>query len=142
MKDKPFIYLFIFRPMQNKLQILVGDVLKTDLPFFDVCVANLPYQVEAFLPLRVIEFLSGVLTSRRDLPPPCRFHRRLSSSFCCIGRSSGPQNDRTPVFLALSFPYLDLKVASVQVCRADVPEGVRHAAGGAPRGQALLPAVH
>lgn len=31
--------------MQNKLQILVGDVLKTDLPFFDVCVANLPYQV-------------------------------------------------------------------------------------------------
>lgn len=31
--------------MQTKLQILVGDVLKTDLPFFDVCVANLPYQV-------------------------------------------------------------------------------------------------
>lgn len=41
--------------MQNKLQILVGDVLKTDLPFFDVCVANLPYQVEAFLPMRPIE---------------------------------------------------------------------------------------
>lgn len=35
--------------MQNKLQILVGDVLKTDLPFFDVCVANLPYQVDVFL---------------------------------------------------------------------------------------------
>lgn len=32
--------------MQTKLQILVGDVLKTDLPFFDVCVANLPYQVK------------------------------------------------------------------------------------------------
>lgn len=31
--------------MQSKLQILVGDVLKTELPFFDVCVANLPYQV-------------------------------------------------------------------------------------------------
>lgn len=31
--------------MQTKLQILVGDVLKTELPFFDVCVANLPYQV-------------------------------------------------------------------------------------------------
>lgn len=24
---------------------MVGDVLKTDLPFFDACVANLPYQV-------------------------------------------------------------------------------------------------
>uniref|UniRef100_A0A8C6TEH4 rRNA adenine N(6)-methyltransferase n=1 Tax=Neogobius melanostomus TaxID=47308 RepID=A0A8C6TEH4_9GOBI len=34
-------------PMQSKLQILVGDVLKTDLPFFDVCVANLPYQISS-----------------------------------------------------------------------------------------------
>uniref|UniRef100_A0A9J7XCX4 rRNA adenine N(6)-methyltransferase n=1 Tax=Cyprinus carpio carpio TaxID=630221 RepID=A0A9J7XCX4_CYPCA len=34
-------------PMQNKLQILIGDVLKTDLPFFDVCVANLPYQISS-----------------------------------------------------------------------------------------------
>uniref|UniRef100_A0A3Q3QKR8 rRNA adenine N(6)-methyltransferase n=1 Tax=Monopterus albus TaxID=43700 RepID=A0A3Q3QKR8_MONAL len=34
-------------PMQTKLQILVGDVLKTDLPFFDVCVANLPYQISS-----------------------------------------------------------------------------------------------
>uniref|UniRef100_A0A3Q2CY46 rRNA adenine N(6)-methyltransferase n=1 Tax=Cyprinodon variegatus TaxID=28743 RepID=A0A3Q2CY46_CYPVA len=34
-------------PLQNKLQILVGDVLKTDLPFFDVCVANLPYQISS-----------------------------------------------------------------------------------------------
>ena len=25
---------------------MVGDVLKTDLPYFDVCVANLPYQVK------------------------------------------------------------------------------------------------
>uniref|UniRef100_A0A4W5KG47 rRNA adenine N(6)-methyltransferase n=1 Tax=Hucho hucho TaxID=62062 RepID=A0A4W5KG47_9TELE len=34
-------------PMQSKLQILVGDVLKTELPFFDVCVANLPYQISS-----------------------------------------------------------------------------------------------
>lgn len=37
--------VFSIRPLQAKLQILIGDVLKTDLPFFDVCVANLPYQV-------------------------------------------------------------------------------------------------
>lgn len=30
-----------------KLQMMVGDVLKTDLPFFDVCVANLPYQISS-----------------------------------------------------------------------------------------------
>ncbi|XP_078405260.1 dimethyladenosine transferase [Cetorhinus maximus] len=34
-------------PMASKLQIMVGDVLKTDLPFFDACVANLPYQISS-----------------------------------------------------------------------------------------------
>ena len=34
-------------PLQNKLQVLVGDVLKTNLPFFDLCVANLPYQISS-----------------------------------------------------------------------------------------------
>ncbi|KAJ8334635.1 hypothetical protein SKAU_G00402740 [Synaphobranchus kaupii] len=34
-------------PMQAKLQILVGDVLKAELPFFDICVANLPYQISS-----------------------------------------------------------------------------------------------
>lgn len=29
----------------NHLQIIHGDVMKVQLPFFDVCVANLPYQV-------------------------------------------------------------------------------------------------
>lgn len=34
-------------PQASKLHVMVGDVLKTDLPYFDVCVANLPYQVRA-----------------------------------------------------------------------------------------------
>ncbi|XP_018614960.1 dimethyladenosine transferase [Scleropages formosus] len=34
-------------PLQTKLQILVGDVLKAELPFFDICVANLPYQISS-----------------------------------------------------------------------------------------------
>ncbi|GFS17309.1 rRNA adenine N(6)-methyltransferase [Elysia marginata] len=34
-------------PEATKLQMMVGDVLKTDLPFFDVCVANLPYQISS-----------------------------------------------------------------------------------------------
>lgn len=29
----------------KKLDILVGDFLKTDLPYFDVCISNTPYQV-------------------------------------------------------------------------------------------------
>lgn len=34
---------------QNKLEIRIGDVLKNELPFFDVCVANMPYQVNFFI---------------------------------------------------------------------------------------------
>lgn len=34
-------------PLQSKLKIIIGDVLRKDLPFFDVCVANLPYQISS-----------------------------------------------------------------------------------------------
>lgn len=35
-------------PLQNKLHLIVGDVMKLDqLPFFDICVANLPYQISS-----------------------------------------------------------------------------------------------
>lgn len=33
------------RPEQRKLDIIVGDFVKTDLPYFDVCISNTPYQV-------------------------------------------------------------------------------------------------
>ena len=39
-----------FSPQASKLHVMVGDVLKTDLPYFDVCVANLPYQVRTLYP--------------------------------------------------------------------------------------------
>ncbi|CAG0919161.1 unnamed protein product [Notodromas monacha] len=38
---------FMGSQFQSKLEIVVGDVLKHDLPFFDVCVANLPYQISS-----------------------------------------------------------------------------------------------
>jgi 18S rRNA (adenine1779-N6/adenine1780-N6)-dimethyltransferase len=31
--------------LHRKLQLLIGDVLKTQLPYFDICVSNTPYQV-------------------------------------------------------------------------------------------------
>jgi 18S rRNA (adenine1779-N6/adenine1780-N6)-dimethyltransferase len=39
---------------QTKLQILIGDVLKTDLPFFDLCVANVPYQISSPLVFKLL----------------------------------------------------------------------------------------
>jgi 18S rRNA (adenine1779-N6/adenine1780-N6)-dimethyltransferase len=32
---------------ENNLQVIQGDVLKVDLPYFDLCVANLPYQISS-----------------------------------------------------------------------------------------------
>lgn len=33
------------KPEQKRLEVLLGDVVKTDLPYFDVCISNTPYQV-------------------------------------------------------------------------------------------------
>lgn len=40
--------------LKNKLQILVGDILKTELPFFDLCVANIPYQISSPLVFKLL----------------------------------------------------------------------------------------
>ncbi|XP_033207288.1 probable dimethyladenosine transferase [Belonocnema kinseyi] len=41
-------------PYQSKLQIMIGDVLKTQLPFFDLCVANIPYQISSPLVFKLL----------------------------------------------------------------------------------------
>lgn len=41
-------------PEQKKLDIIVDDFLKVDLPYFDVCVSNTPYQVFSFLTPRFL----------------------------------------------------------------------------------------
>ncbi|KAJ8913519.1 hypothetical protein NQ315_017070 [Exocentrus adspersus] len=40
--------------LQPKLQIMVGDVLKTELPFFNICVANIPYQISSPLVFKLL----------------------------------------------------------------------------------------
>ncbi|KAK9890550.1 hypothetical protein WA026_010626 [Henosepilachna vigintioctopunctata] len=40
--------------LNQKLQILVGDVLKTELPFFNLCVANIPYQISSPLVFKLL----------------------------------------------------------------------------------------
>lgn len=41
-------------PYQSKLQLVVGDVLKSDLPFFNLCVANIPYQISSPLVFKLL----------------------------------------------------------------------------------------
>lgn len=41
-------------PYQSKLQILIGDALKSEFPFFDICIANVPYQISSPLVFKLL----------------------------------------------------------------------------------------
>jgi 16S rRNA A1518/A1519 N6-dimethyltransferase RsmA/KsgA/DIM1 with predicted DNA glycosylase/AP lyase activity len=67
-------------PASQKLNVMVGDVIKTDLPFFDVCVANLPYQVDCNEKNVVLALISIF---------EYRYRLHLSSNFYYTDHSSG-----------------------------------------------------
>lgn len=39
---------------QKKLEIMLGDCIKTDLPYFDVCISNTPYQISSPLVFKLL----------------------------------------------------------------------------------------
>ena len=38
-----------------KFQVIQGDAIKTDMPFFDICVANTPYQISSPLVFKLLQ---------------------------------------------------------------------------------------
>jgi len=54
----------------HRLQIMCGDVIKMDLPYFDTCVANIPYQISSPLIFKMLGhrpiFRSAVLMVQRE----------------------------------------------------------------------------
>jgi len=40
----------------SHLELIVGDFLKVDLPYFDVCVANIPYQISSPLIFKLLSY--------------------------------------------------------------------------------------
>ncbi|KAF1979599.1 rRNA adenine dimethylase [Bimuria novae-zelandiae CBS 107.79] len=41
-------------PEGNRLKVLLGDVIKTELPHFDVCISNTPYQISSPLVFKLL----------------------------------------------------------------------------------------
>ncbi|KAG7194851.1 Dimethyladenosine transferase [Scheffersomyces spartinae] len=41
-------------PQEKKLEILLGDFMKTELPYFDVCISNTPYQISSPLVFKLL----------------------------------------------------------------------------------------
>ncbi|KKY24564.1 putative dimethyladenosine transferase dimethyltransferase [Phaeomoniella chlamydospora] len=42
------------KPEQKRLEVMLGDVIKTDLPYFDVCISNTPYQISSPLTFKLL----------------------------------------------------------------------------------------
>ena len=40
--------------MQKRLDVMLGDVIKTELPYFDVCISNTPYQISSPLVFKIL----------------------------------------------------------------------------------------
>lgn len=57
-------------PYQSKLQILIGDALRSEFPFFDICIANVPYQISSPLVFKLLlhepRFRCAVLMFQRE----------------------------------------------------------------------------
>lgn len=57
-------------PYSNRLKVIQGDVLKCDLPYFDICVANIPYQISSPLTFKLLShrplFRCAVIMFQRE----------------------------------------------------------------------------
>lgn len=98
-------------PLQHKLQILIGDALKTELPFFDLCIANVPYQISSPLVFKLLLhrpfFRCAVLMFQREFAqrlvakPGDKLYCRLSINTQLLARVDllmkvGKNNFRPP----------------------------------------------
>ncbi|CAI6100542.1 unnamed protein product [Clonostachys chloroleuca] len=50
-------------PLQRKLEVILGDVIKTELPQFDVCISNTPYQISSPLVFKLLAMPNPPRTS-------------------------------------------------------------------------------
>ncbi|ETS62615.1 hypothetical protein PaG_03255 [Moesziomyces aphidis] len=58
------------KPEQRKLDIMIGDFCKTELPYFDVCISNTPYQISSPLVFKLLShrplFRCAILMFQRE----------------------------------------------------------------------------
>uniref|UniRef100_A0A5S6QY06 rRNA adenine N(6)-methyltransferase n=1 Tax=Trichuris muris TaxID=70415 RepID=A0A5S6QY06_TRIMR len=109
--------------MQSKLEIVPGDVLKVQWPFFDVCVANLPFQISSPFIFRLLlhrpPFRCAVLMFQREFAqrlvarPGDKLYCRLSVNTQLLAKVHlvmrvGKNNFRPP-------PKVDASVVRIEV---------------------------
>ena len=131
----PRMVLELKRRVQNdplwnaKLEIIQGDFLKVDLPYFDVCVANVPYQISSPLIFKLLAhrpmFRSATLMFQREFamrlvaPPGDPLYCRLSVNTQLLARTHhilkvGRNNFRPP-------PKVDSSVVRIEPRHPGIP---------------------
>ncbi|EPQ55688.1 rRNA adenine dimethylase [Gloeophyllum trabeum ATCC 11539] len=119
------------KPEQRKLEIMIGDFVKADLPYFDVCISNTPYQISSPLVFRLLShrplFRVAILMFQREFAmrlvaqPGSNLWSRLSANVQLYAKVDhimkvGKNNFRPP-------PQVESSV--VRIVPADPPPPVR-----------------
>lgn len=109
-------------PLSNRLKVIQGDVLKTDLPYFDICVANIPYQISSPLTFKLLNhqpsFRCAIIMFQREFAmrlvaqPGDKLYCRLTVNTQLLARVShllkvGKNNFRPP-------PKVDSSVVRIE----------------------------
>ncbi|XP_042410991.1 ribosomal RNA small subunit methyltransferase-like [Zingiber officinale] len=109
-------------PHSNSLKVIQGDVLKCELPYFDICVANIPYQISSPLTFKLLAhrpaFRCAVIMFQREFAmrlvanPGDNLYCRLSVNTQLLARIShllkvGRNNFRPP-------PKVDSSVVRIE----------------------------
>ncbi|KAK4685332.1 18S rRNA (adenine1779-N6/adenine1780-N6)-dimethyltransferase, partial [Tremellales sp. Uapishka_1] len=84
------------KPEQRKLELMIGDFVKADLPYFDVCISNTPYQISSPLVFKLLShrpiIRTSVLMFQREFalrlcaPPGTKLWCRLSANVQLFAR--------------------------------------------------------
>lgn len=121
-------------PLANRLEVIQGDVLKCDLPYFDICVANIPYQISSPLVFKLLDvnqrynFRCAIIMFQREFAmrlvaqPGDKLYCRLSVNTQLLARvfhllKVGKNNFRPP-------PKVDSSVVRIEPRRPlPIPAG-------------------
>jgi len=116
-------------PYASKLEIIHGDFLKTDLPFFNVCVANIPYQISSPLVFKLLlhrpQFRSATIMFQKEFAermvakPGSKLYSRLSVNCQLLAKTAhllqvGRKNFRPP-------PNVDSAVVRIEPLQPPPP---------------------
>lgn len=116
------------------MQVIQGDILKTELPYFDICVANIPYQISSPLTFKLLNhqhgFRCAIIMFQREFAmrlvaqPGEKLYCRLTVNTQLLARVShllkvGKNNFRPPPKVDSSVVRIEPRKPRIEVKQKD-----------------------